>query len=131
MKARILVAPLLASSMICLAVANGSWLKNVPQADRERANPYAGQPEAAAAGANLFQNNCARCHGADAGGKGSRPSLKSDRIQHATDGELAWILKNGEPFKGMPSWAGLPEQQRWQVITYLRSLNTPSAGASQ
>jgi mono/diheme cytochrome c family protein len=126
-----LATPLFMVSMLCFAVANGSWLKNVPQADRERVNPYAGQAEAVAAGKNVFQNNCAKCHGADAGGKGSRPSLKSERIQKASDGELAWLIKNGEPFKGMPSWGGLPEQRRWQVITYVRSLSAPAAGGQQ
>ena len=38
--------------------------------------------------------------------------------------EVAWLLKNGEVFKGMPRWTNLPEQQRWQVIAYIRSLNT-------
>jgi len=132
MKGRILfVAPLLAASMMCFAVADGSWLKKVPQLDKERTNPYAGNTEAAAAGANLFQNNCAKCHGSDAAGKSSRPSLKSDRVKNATDGELAWLLKNGEPYKGMPSWGGLPEQKRWQLVTYLRSLNTPATGGHQ
>src|ERR1700753_186394 len=100
MKARVLViAPLLAASILSFAAANGSWLKSVPQADRERVNPYAGQADAAAAGENLFQNNCSKCHGVNGAGKGSRPSLKSERIKNATDGELAWMLKNGQPFK--------------------------------
>jgi mono/diheme cytochrome c family protein len=130
-QSKMLAAALVASSMICLAAADGSWLKKVPQADRERTNPYAGQADAASAGANLFAGNCSKCHGANAEGKGSRPSLKSERIQKATDGELAWMLKNGQPFKGMPGWGGLPEQKRWQLVAYLRSLNTPAAGGRQ
>ncbi|HWF66494.1 MAG TPA: c-type cytochrome [Acidobacteriaceae bacterium] len=124
MKARFLVfSALMVSSLLCFATANGSWLKKVPEADRARVNPYAGNVEAARAGANLFHNNCAKCHGENAEGKGSRPSLKSERIKNATDGEIAWLLKNGEVYKGMPTWAGLPEQERWQIITYLRSRN--------
>ncbi len=114
---------LLATSMMCLAKATGSWLKKVPNADRARRNPYAGSPEAVAAGANLFRDNCAQCHGGNAEGKGSRPSLRSERVQNATDGEIAWLLKNGNAFKGMPNWSGLPQQERWQIIAYLRSLN--------
>src|SRR5271165_1393723 len=130
MKGRIVVAAtLLGASALCYAVADGAWLKKVPQADRERANPYAGKPEAAAAGENLFRDNCAKCHGANAQGKGSRPSLKSERLSAATDGEIAWIIKNGQMYKGMPSWGGLPEQERWQIVAYLRSLN-PQAGNS-
>lgn len=130
MKARLFgLATLLGVSMMCFAVAEGSWLKKVPQADRERVNPYAGKPDAVQAGENLFRNNCAKCHGANAEGKGSRPSLKSDRLKNATDGDIAWIIKNGQMYKGMPSWGGLPEQERWQIVAYLRSLN-PQAGSS-
>jgi mono/diheme cytochrome c family protein len=111
-------------SAISYGAANGAWLKRVPQGDKNRVNPYAGNADAVAAGKNLFEENCAKCHGADAEGKGSRPALKSDRIRNATDGELAWILKNGNPYKGMPIWGSLPEQQRWQLVAYLRSLNT-------
>ena len=64
-------------------------------------------------------------------GKGSRPSLRSERIQNATDGELAWILKNGNPYKGMPIWAGLPEQERWQIMAYLRSLKFLARGGTE
>jgi len=132
MKARMVVAAaLLGASVMCFAVADGSWLKKVPQAERERVNPYAGKPDAALAGGNLFRNNCARCHGANAEGRGSRPSLKSDRLATATDGEIAWIIKNGQMYKGMPSWGGLPEQRRWQIVAYLRSLNTPVEGAQK
>ncbi len=115
-----------AISVMCFAAADGSWLRRVPAAERGRVNPYAEKPDAVAAGANLFSENCAKCHGEDAEGKGKRPPLRSERIKNATDGELAWLLKNGNQFKGMPIWGGLPEPERWQIIVYVRSLNTPS-----
>jgi mono/diheme cytochrome c family protein len=128
MKSRfIIVMALLTASALCFAKADGSWLKKVPETDRARVNPYANDPAAIAAGSNLYRNNCAKCHGQDAMGKGSRPALKSDRIEHATDGELAWILKNGESFKGMPIWGSISEQQRWQLVAYVRSLNSDGA----
>jgi mono/diheme cytochrome c family protein len=125
----LLVVFLLLIPVFALAAANGSWLKKVPAADRARTNPLAGETSAAAAGRNLFRNNCAKCHGENADGKGSRPSLKSARIETATDGELAWLIKNGEAFKGMPGWGALPEPERWQIISYLRSLDTTNSGA--
>lgn len=129
MKARILVpVMLLAASAACFAAADGAWLKKVPVAESQRVNPFAGQPEAIAAGRNLFLANCARCHGTNARGKGSRPALRSERLTEASDGDLAWLLKNGVVFKGMPRWAGLPEQERWQIVAYLRSLNPPCPG---
>jgi mono/diheme cytochrome c family protein len=131
MKYRIILVATLASTLgVCFAAADGSWLEKVPQADRQRVNPFAGKPDAAAAGENLFRNNCAKCHGSNAEGKGSRPSLRSDRLASATDGEIAWIIKNGQMYKGMPSWGGLPEPARWQIVVYLRSLNSPSGAAN-
>jgi mono/diheme cytochrome c family protein len=131
-----LTAALFFTSALAFAAADGKWLAKVSREDHARTNPLAGRPEAAAAGANLYAENCAKCHGATADGKGSRPSLKSVRLQQASDGDLAWILKNGAPFKGMPGWAGLPEQERWQLVTYLRSLNpafttAPTAGQAK
>jgi mono/diheme cytochrome c family protein len=117
---------LLGISAACFAKANGAWLRSVPQTEHARVDPFAGQPDAIAAGRNLFLANCSHCHGKNAEGKGSRPSLRSQRIRTATDGDLAWLLKNGEVFKGMPRWAGLPEQERWQIIAYIRSWNTPT-----
>lgn len=107
--------------VICLA-ADGSWLQRVPDADRRRANPFAGQTDAIAAGGRMFDDHCAKCHGEDALGHGKRPSLRSDRVQHATDGEIFWLLRNGNLPKGMPTWAALPEPIRWQIITYVKSL---------
>lgn len=127
------VAVLLTGSLLCFAKDYSGWLKKVPQTDRARVNPYAGKPGAIAAGGNLYRDNCAKCHGENAEGRGGRPALRSDDVRNATDGELAWMLKNGQMFKGMPSWGGLPEQERWQIVAYLRSLNAPesSTGAQR
>jgi mono/diheme cytochrome c family protein len=116
----------LAGALIFAAVtyasADGSWLKRVPDADRVRTNPYAGQKDAIAAGGRVFEDHCAKCHGADAEGRGKKPSLRSSRVQSATDGEIFWLLRNGNLGKGMPTWSKLPEDTRWQVIAYVKSL---------
>jgi mono/diheme cytochrome c family protein len=118
--------PLIALSVLLpitlLAEADGKWLRRVPDEDHARTNPLRDQAPAAAAGKVLFQENCAKCHGSDANGLHGRPGLRSDRIRTATDGDLAWMLKNGNPYKNMPPWSSLPEQQRWQIIAYLRTL---------
>jgi mono/diheme cytochrome c family protein len=105
-------------------------LSKVPPADRQRVNPYAGLPEAIAAGKLLFDENCAKCHGGDAEGRHGRPSLRSERVENATDGELAWLLRNGSLRKGMPTWSSLPEPERWQLIAFLRSLPRDGPPAS-
>jgi len=118
----ITAAVLVSLPALLFAVSDGAWLRRVPDEDRARRNPVAGQAQAAQAGHGLFTENCAKCHGADAMGLRGRPSLRSDRIRGAKDGELFWMLKNGNPYKGMPQWSGLSEQQRWELIAYIRSL---------
>jgi mono/diheme cytochrome c family protein len=131
------IRPLLFALVLCipamlLAEADGKWLHRVPDEDHARINPFRGQPQAAASGKVLFEENCAKCHGIDANGRHNRPSLRSERIRHASDGDLSWMLRNGNPYKGMPPWSSLPEQQRWQIIAYLRTLPAaPTTGEKQ
>jgi mono/diheme cytochrome c family protein len=122
-EARILWLLLLLSIVLpVLGESDGKWLHRVPQEDHSRVNPMHNQPEAEAAGKVIYGENCAKCHGTQADGLHNRPSLRSERIRTATDGDLAWMLKNGNPYKGMPPWSSLPEQQRWQIIAFLRTL---------
>ena len=112
------------SSMALFATSKGSWLANVPQRDRERVNPYRDQPDAVAAGRRIFVDHCAHCHGDNADGTKKRPSLKSPLVQQeATDGDLHWLLVNGNRGQGMPSWIKLGDPQIWQVICYVKSLH--------
>jgi mono/diheme cytochrome c family protein len=104
-------------------------LSKAPEKARVRANPLASDPDAVAAGANLFDQHCAECHG-DAG-EGSRkgPSLLKDQVQTATPGTLFWLLTNGVVRRGMPVWSKLPEPQRWQLVAFIKSLG-PRAGSN-
>jgi mono/diheme cytochrome c family protein len=38
------------------------------------------------------------------------------------DGQLFWIIKKGSMGTGMMSFAGLPDEQVWQLIQYIRTL---------
>ena len=38
------------------------------------------------------------------------------------DGQLFWIIKNGSPGTGMMAFSGLPDEQVWQLVQYIRSL---------
>ena len=97
--------------------------EHIPAADHARANPLAAQPQAIAAGAAAFRSNCQQCHRADARGDGKLyPSLRSARLRKATDGDIEWFLRQGENAQGMPSWAALPESERWQIVAYLRTI---------
>ncbi|HEY7403233.1 MAG TPA: cytochrome c [Candidatus Angelobacter sp.] len=120
----LLIAGLLLSATFLFAasIGDGAWKARVPDKDRARENPYDSQAGAIAAGAKLFHQNCASCHGSEATGSEKKPTLHSDRIRSSTPGELEWLLKNGSMKNGMPSWSRLPEQQRWQIVSYLKSL---------
>jgi mono/diheme cytochrome c family protein len=97
-------------------------IAEAPLAARDWHNPYEGQPDAIAAGKKLYLQHCAECHGADARGLRGAVNLRSPGVQNATPGELVWFLRNGNLWRGMPSWSGLPIERRWQIVTYLKSL---------
>lgn len=103
-------------------------LQKTPKKAADRRNPLERDPDAVAAGANLFDQHCAECHGDLAEGTRKGPSLRADPVRQATAGTLFWILTNGVVRRGMPVWSKLPEPQRWQLVSYLKSLSsTPSA----
>jgi mono/diheme cytochrome c family protein len=97
-------------------------LAKAPKKAASRRNPLKNDPEAVAVGRKLFELHCAECHGEDAEGGRKAPSLRAREVQQATPGTLFWILTNGVVRRGMPVWSKLPEPQRWQIVSYLRSL---------
>jgi mono/diheme cytochrome c family protein len=97
-------------------------IAQAPAKTRDWKNPYEGNSDALLAGKKLYLQHCAECHGQNARGMRNAISLRTPQVQNATSGELVWFLRNGNLFHGMPAWSGLPEQRRWQIVTYLKSL---------
>jgi glucose/arabinose dehydrogenase len=97
---------------------------NAPASSKEMKNPYAGQQAAVSAGSSLYQANCNSCHGVNGNGTGNVPPLSEEATQSASDGEVFWFITKGDRDNGMPSWAKLPEQERWQIVTYVKTLKT-------
>jgi mono/diheme cytochrome c family protein len=93
-----------------------------PDSAAVRVNPLAGSPELAAGGRKLFQRQCAQCHGAEGRGQKNAADLQLPAVQQQSDGALFWKITNGNPRRAMPSFSGLPEMQRWQIVLYLRRL---------
>jgi mono/diheme cytochrome c family protein len=106
-------------------------LSKVPAKAAVRENPLESDSESVAAGAKLFQRHCAECHGADADGGKKAPSLRAEPVQEATPGTLFWLLTNGVVRKGMPVWSRLPEPERWQLVSYVKSLAASPRPPSQ
>ncbi len=88
------------------------------------------------AGAALFPQHCAMCHGANGAGDGPAAKglpvppadLTASHLWMHSDGELFWWLAHGieAPDGGlaMPAFgAVLSDDQRWQLIDYVRAHN--------
>jgi glucose/arabinose dehydrogenase len=103
---------------------------DAPASAKAQKNPYAGQQAAADAGEQVYERNCLACHGKTGQGTGNVPSLVDGKLHGVTAGEIFWFVTKGDKDNGMPSWAALPEQKRWQVVTYVESMASgkPAAG---
>ena len=98
-------------------------------------NPLAGDPKAAKAGESECRINCALCHGLGARGGGRGPDLTRAQKKHAhSDAEMFQIINNGIPGTAMPAngtngqGVGMTEEEIWQIVTYIRSLEVKAAG---
>ncbi len=95
---------------------------NAPDSAQKMKNPYDEQPAAIATGKQLYAHNCLSCHGRTGEGAGNVPSLVDGKLETATAGEVFWFITKGDKENGMPSWAKLPEKQRWEIVSYVKSL---------
>jgi len=102
-------------------------LTKAPEKARAKRNPLESDPDSLSAGKYLFEDHCAECHGDTAEGGKKGPSLRADEVQNASSGAIFWILANGIVRRGMPVWSKLPEPQRWQLVTYIKSLGRAPA----
>lgn len=90
-------------------------------------NPFLGDPKAVTQGAVLFRQECVFCHGVGARGGMRGPDLTTGTWSHGgTDAELAATISGGVPGTAMPP-NSLTEEEIWQVVTYLRTLQQPLA----
>lgn len=103
---------------------------NAPDSSKKQKNPYEGRAAAAEAGKRLYARNCLSCHGKTGQGKGNVPPLVDERLAAATSGEVFWFITTGSKANGMPAWAFLPQQQRWQIVTYVKSMGASSSTAA-
>ena len=100
----------------------GTLVQQAPPRAQALSNPLEGQQRARRAGTKLFARECAACHGPNGAGMGKAPPLNQADVHEAAPGALFWVLRNGSLKRGMPSFAHLPESQRWQIIVYLKTL---------
>jgi glucose/arabinose dehydrogenase len=123
----LVTAAVLLSAALLLAADVDANFHNAPDAAQKMKNPYQGQPAAVVAGKRLYAPYCLSCHGKTGEGTGNVPSLVDGKLETATPGEVFWFITKGDD-NGMPSWAHLPEKQRWQIVSYVTSLGLPQTG---
>jgi cytochrome c oxidase cbb3-type subunit 3 len=89
--------------------------------DEDVSNPYT-SAEDLAAGAEVFKNHCASCHGGDgSGGKG--PDLTRAQFRYgSSDAALYRTIRSGISKSGMPR-LGAPDSRVWRVLAHVRSLS--------
>lgn len=100
----------------------GALVQQAPAQAAKRINPLRGNAQAGQAGAKLFAQECAACHGTRRQGSEKAPALNRGDIRLAPPGALFWVLRNGSLHHGMPSFAHLPELERWQIVTFLQAV---------
>jgi len=89
-------------------------------------------------GATIFQRQCAPCHGASGTGDGDAAYLLYPKPRNfkkgpyrfvttwegvPTDDDLYRVISRGIPGSAMPSWAHLPERDRWALVNFVKSLS--------
>ena len=114
---------LVVSAGAAVVSAQGPWV--APADAKATKNPVKGVGNAK----KSVETNCVSCHGPS--GKGDGPAAAalpppkpanwtSEAVQKQTDGEIFWKISNGRG--AMPPWKHLPDNQRWQLVNYIRSL---------
>jgi mono/diheme cytochrome c family protein len=117
-----------------LPVHGGEPPMSLEQATVKMHNPLQSSPENLAKGKDQFNTYCAPCHGESGQGNGpvaqllAKPpkNLVAGVSKDLPDGYIYGAIRNG--VLSMPSYAEeMPAEQRWQVVIYIRSMQ--SAGA--
>ncbi len=112
--------------------AEEPWI--APGRAARKENPVVTDPKSLTAGKELYTAGCLPCHGAAGKGDGAaaailerngipiRPGNLSDpKLWQQSDGTIFWKISEGK--NPMPAFQeSFTEEQRWQIVTYVRTL---------
>jgi mono/diheme cytochrome c family protein len=114
-----------------LALVGNAWAQApwaAPASEKGKKSPIAAGPKVVEQGKKVAQVNCVSCHGK--GGKGDGAAAMalnpkpadwtSKKVQDESDGEIFWKITNGRG--PMPAWRHLPDNDRWALVQYIRTL---------
>ena len=128
----------LALAALVLALGVGTWSPGAraqggtpwvaPESEKAKKNPTPNDKKTVEQGEKVAKVNCVSCHGSK--GKGDGPAAvalnpkpadwTSNRVQDLPDGEIFWKITTGRG--PMPPWRHLPENDRWAIVRYIRTL---------
>lgn len=113
------------------------YAKDIDAAVRENKNPYAGSkdPEVLLTGQNFYNTNCMICHGTHGAGDGPIkakyplpiPALLSAKVRGWSDANIYHVITMGQGMMG-PYASHIPQAYRWQVVQYIRHLQSENSG---
>jgi mono/diheme cytochrome c family protein len=125
MRRKLLVVVAVVGVVAGAIAAEEAW--TAPAGAAAKKNPVPANAASIGRGKTVYTARCASCHGSS--GKGDGPAAKDfkespgdmTKLGGQSDGAIFWKITEGK--KPMPPFATkLSEQQRWDVINYLRTL---------
>lgn len=98
-----------------------------PSVIRQNAQPAAQTfpPALVESGQSAFLQNCAFCHGRDAGGGETGPDLTRSKLvaDDVRGDKIGTVIRNGRPEKGMPRFS-LPDEQIAALVAFVHTQKT-------
>ncbi len=102
---------------------------DAPPEARQLVNPVKLDGQTVERGQRLYRQHCLPCHGSTGVGDGplakkmgyTPANLTLERLNRQTDGEIFWKVSKGR--SPMPQFEkDLRERERWDVVSYVRTL---------
>jgi mono/diheme cytochrome c family protein len=129
------VAPLPFEKSLAMGAVDASTERHAS----ERKNPNSPSEENLVAGAQLYLNHCAGCHGVPSNpdapfGRSFYPPVPAffKDAPDMPENENFYIIAHGIRWTGMPGWnKTLTESQIWQVVTFLSNIEKLPPAASR
>lgn len=121
---------------LAMAAVDASTDRNAPQTK----NPLAANEETLVAGAHLYMDHCAGCHGLPSNpdsqfGRSFNPPVPQffKEAPDMPENQNFYIIHHGIRWSGMPAWSStLNDAQTWQLVTFLSNTEKlPSAAQKE
>jgi mono/diheme cytochrome c family protein len=120
---------------LAMAAVDASTERNAPQTK----NPLAANEETLVAGAHLYMDHCAGCHGLPSNpdsqfGRSFNPPVPQffKEPPDMPENQNFYIIHHGVRWSGMPAWSStLSDSQTWQLVTFLSNTEKLPPAASK